>query len=79
VTYFGETGRAIDSYYLLSPTEYVVEHTQLFYSRPITLGDVKIGSVFRQYFYFCGGSLVDFGYSTRAETLARALRELLQD
>jgi hypothetical protein len=76
-TYFGELGKGIDTYYLLSREDYVVEHTELYYSQPIRMGDAHVISRFTQHFYFCGGDLVEFRYGERAEHVKGALEEFV--
>jgi hypothetical protein len=76
-TYLGELGRGIDTYYLLSTQDYVVEHTELYYSQPIYEGEVSVVSRFTQYFYFCEGVPTDFSRDEQAESIRSSLEEFL--
>ncbi|KPK79766.1 MAG: hypothetical protein AMS25_11485 [Gemmatimonas sp. SM23_52] len=74
VTYFGERGKGMDIYYLLSPEDYVVEHIEQYYKEPYP-AEAEVVSLFKQYFYVCGGKLVDFRYQERASRVQEYLRE----
>jgi hypothetical protein len=79
VTYFGETGKATDSYYLLRPTDYVVAHDEVRYSEPISEDRApRIQSADRAEYFFCRDILLGGGDPTRSLQLSDVLR-LLRD
>ena len=76
VTTYGETVAATDTYYLLAKDYYAVEHSEVYRFPSPSGSGLDTVSRFKQYFYFCDGSLVDFRREERAEYLHDLLVKL---
>lgn len=78
ITYFGETGNLVTTYYITSPTRYVIAYTRSQYTQPIYAGDVEVASQVRQYFYICDGSFVSIDPGEAAVDFQNELEEALR-
>ena len=77
LTTYGETVAATDIYYLLSQEYYAVEHTELYRFPSASGSELDTVSRFKQFFYYCGGELVDFGRPERGGHLKDLLVRLV--
>lgn len=79
-TYFGETGRTVDRYYLASGEDFVVERVTLQYAHPIYLETVpEIVSQERKVVYYCEGRLLDETEGVPATFLVQSLERFLKE
>lgn len=78
ITYFGETGNLVTTYYITSPTRYAIAYTRSQYNRPIYAGDVEVASQVKQYFYLCDGSFVGIDLGETAVDFQNQLEEALR-
>lgn len=57
-TFFGESGRSTERYFIGDSLDFVVDREEMYYRQPLDASKISYVSRVHTVYYFCGGSLV---------------------